>query len=89
MKFGPSAVLDGLQAAVEQRRRLFVALAKLLVDRAAAIDESLLDGGQLGAKIARQSRGPVANSLDDLAAAPVHCAFEPRKPVAERGLDAA
>ena len=89
VKLCPGAFLDGLQTAVEQRRRLFVSLAELLVDRAAAVDESLLDRGELGAKIGRESRGPIANAPDDFVAAPVDCAFEPRKPVSERGLEAA
>ena len=88
-KFCPGAFLDGLQTTVEQRGRLFVSLAELFIDRAAAVDESFLNGDQLGAEIGRESRGPIANLLDDFATAPVDCAFEARKPVAERSLDAA
>ncbi len=89
MKLCSGAFLDSLQAAVEQRRRLFVSLAELLVDRAAAVDESLLDRDELSAEIGRESRGPIANAPEDFVPAPVDCAFEPRKPVSERGLEAA
>ena len=89
MKFCSRAVLDCLQATVEQRRRLLVSLAEPLVDRAAPVDESLLDGDELGAKIGRERRGSIVDSPDDFASAPVHRTFEPREPVSERSLDAA
>ncbi len=87
MKFCPGAFLDRSQTAVEQRCRLLVSPAELLVDRAAAVDERFLDCGQLVAKIGRESRRPVANLPDDFAAAPVNRAFEARKPVSERRFD--
>jgi hypothetical protein len=89
VKLCPSTFIDGLQAAIEQRRRLFVALAELLVDRAAAVDESFLDGGKLRGKIGRERRGPIANAAENFAAAPVERAFEPRKSVSELSLEAA
>ena len=43
----------------------------------------------LAPRSAARAAGPIADSLDDFAAAPVDCALEARKPVAERSFDAA
>ena len=59
--FAPARSSTACRRLVEQRRRLLVSLAELLVDRAAAVDESLLDGRELGAEIGGESRGPIAD----------------------------
>ena len=88
VKFCPGAFLDRLQTAVEQGRGLLASLTELLIDLAAAVDESCLNGDQFGAEIGRESRRPIANLPDNLATPPVDGAFEARKPLAQRRLDA-
>ena len=75
----PGALLDGLQTGVEQCGRLVVAPAELFVDRAAAVDEGVLDLGELGAEIGGELSGSIADLDDKIAAAPVDCALESRR----------
>ena len=82
------AFVHSLQAGVENRRGLFVSATKFFVHGSAALDQSLLDHCELGGEIGRERLGPLANSLDEVAAAAVDRSFEPRKPVADRGFDA-
>ena len=88
-QFRPGALLHGFEAGVEQRGRLVVALAELLVDRPATVDEGILDLRELGAEIGGEQGGPVADLDDKFAAAPVDRALEARQRVAERRLDPA
>src|SRR5271163_3022694 len=81
-QFHPGALVDGLQMGVEHGRRLGVALAELVVDRAAAMDESVLDLGELGAEIGGEQSGSIADLADEFAAAAVDCALESRERVA-------
>ena len=81
--------VEGLEPRLEGRRGLVAAAAKLFVERAAAFDQHVLDRSELGGEVVRQRIRPIADLCDQLPAAPVDRAFEPREAVPERRFDPA
>ena len=82
------ALVHSLQAGVENRSGLFVSAAEFFVHRSAALDQRLLNHRKFGGKIGRKRLRPLANSLNEVAAAAVDDALESRKPVSNGGFDA-
>jgi hypothetical protein len=68
-KLRSGALVDGSETGVEQDGRFLVSPAEPFVDRAAAVDQGLLDCGKLGAETGRESCGSIADLTDHVAAA--------------------
>ena len=84
---GRCALVESLETGVELGRGLGAAAAQLFVERAAAIDERLLDGRELRGEIIHQRVGAVADLGDELVSASLDRALEPVQAVAERGFE--
>ena len=80
--------VERLEPRFERRRGLFGAAAELLVERAAACDQHVLDRAELEAEIVGQRVRAVADLRHKFSAAPVDRAFESREAVSERYFDA-